>query len=60
MNKETRGGSRVKGRGVEEVSGNATKKIASSHPSPPPHHQSKQIQSTIDSFSKRVNKGKRK
>jgi len=34
---------------------------SSSSSSPPPHHpQSKQIQSTIDSFSKRVNKGKRK
>ena len=54
-NEET--GGRRKGKGVEGgggVSGNATE-IPSSHPS-----QSKQIQSTIDSFSKRVNKGKRK
>ncbi len=57
MDKETGGRRRESKRGVEvglRVKGNATK-IPSSHPS-----QTKQIQSTIDSFSKRVNKGKRK
>lgn len=57
MDKETGGRRKESKRGVEvglRVRGNATK-IPSSHLS-----QTKQIQSTIDSFSKRVNKGKRK
>jgi hypothetical protein len=50
INKETSVDRRGTGRGT----GGATK-IPSSHPS-----QSKQFQSTMDSFNKRVNKGKRK
>ena len=50
INKETSPDRTVSGRGT----GDATK-IPSSHPS-----KSKQFQSTMDSFNKRVNKGKRK